>query len=106
MNAISRLSRLRTWAKSVPLTAAAVRAYHSSVARRRAKRDYLSTHLPALAGLDFDEVHLSNSGNHPSVHARRTERYLALTGASILCLGCRDGLETGRWIDCGAERVV
>jgi len=97
----------RTWVKArLPIAAVWVRSFHGWVARRRARRRYLAAHLPCLADLGFDAVYLNNAGNHPSAHLRRTTRYVNVHGASVLCLGCRDGLETTRWLARGARRVV
>jgi SAM-dependent methyltransferase len=97
----------RSWLKSqFPIAAVWVRSFHGWVASRRARRRYLAAHLPCLADLGFDQVYLNDSGNHPSAHIRRTMRYMDVQGASVLCLGCRDGLETTRWFDRGARRVV
>ena len=102
-----RTVEIRTWVKSqLPIAAVWVRGFHGWVARRRATHRYLAARLPCLADLGFDEVYLSNAGNHPSAHIRQTIRYVDVHGASVLCLGCRDGLETTRWFQRGARRVV
>ncbi len=92
--------------RAAPFLTPLVRAWHRRLTAWRSRDPYVARHAPFLAPARFDRVYFDNRGNHPTQHLRTTRRFVEVSGADVLVVGCRHGRELPLWLDAGVRSVT